>query len=302
MAVDNADIRLLRLFMTIVEAGGFAAAQGELNLSLSTISTHVSTLETRLGVVLCRRGRSGFEVTPEGQAVYEEGRRLFGAVERFDARIRGLKQRMTGTLALGLVDNTITDPKLPLDRVFARFAAAAPEVALSIVTRSPAELLRDVIAGQLHVAISGFPRLALGLAYLPLYIESQKFYCGRDHPLFGVDDAGIDIDEVRRYRVVARGYWGQRDLKIFALGSASATVSDMEAEARLILSGAYLGYLPEHYARRFEEAGLMRAIRPSLFGYQAPFQAAYDDTRSDNALVTLFLEILGEEVRRAAEA
>ncbi|MFK4985398.1 hypothetical protein ACI4B7_26595, partial [Klebsiella pneumoniae] len=92
--------------------------------------------------------------------VYEEGRRLFGAVERFDARIRGLKQRMTGTLALGLVDNTITDPQLPLEKVFARFAEAAPEVALSIVTRSPAELLRDVIAGQLHVAISGFPRLA----------------------------------------------------------------------------------------------------------------------------------------------
>ncbi|MGQ3028986.1 MAG: LysR family transcriptional regulator, partial [Ferrovibrionaceae bacterium] len=72
MALDTADIRLLRLFMTIVEAGGFAAAQGELNLSLSTISTHVSTLETRLGVVLCKRGRSGFEVTPEGQAVYDE--------------------------------------------------------------------------------------------------------------------------------------------------------------------------------------------------------------------------------------
>ncbi len=300
MALDNADIRLLRLFMTIVEAGGFAAAQGELNLSLSTISTHVSTLETRLGVVLCRRGRAGFEVTPEGQAVYDEGRRLFGAVERFDARIRGLKQQMTGTLALGLVDNTITDPRLPLDRVFARFAAAAPEVALSIVTRQPSELLRDVIAGQLQVAISGFPRLAPGLSYLPLHVEVQKFYCGRGHPLFAVDDADIDIDAVRRHRVVARGYWGQRDLKVFDLGTAAATVSDMEAEARLILSGAYLGYLPDHYARRFEAEGLMRPIRPSLFGYQAQFQAAHDATRSDRAIVALFLDILGDEVRQAA--
>ncbi len=50
MPLDGSDIRLLRLFMTIVEAGGFAAAQGELNLSLSTISAHVTALETRLGV------------------------------------------------------------------------------------------------------------------------------------------------------------------------------------------------------------------------------------------------------------
>lgn len=44
MAIDAYDIKLLRLFATIVEAGGFAAAQSELNLSLSTISGHVSAL------------------------------------------------------------------------------------------------------------------------------------------------------------------------------------------------------------------------------------------------------------------
>ena len=67
--LETVDLRLLRLFMTIVEAGGFSAAQSELNLSLSTISTHFADLETRLGLRLCRRGRSGFQLTPEGQAV-----------------------------------------------------------------------------------------------------------------------------------------------------------------------------------------------------------------------------------------
>jgi DNA-binding transcriptional LysR family regulator len=64
MTLDTLDLRLLRIFVTIVEAGGFAAAQGELNLALSTISSHVAALEARLGMTLCRRGRSGFHLTP----------------------------------------------------------------------------------------------------------------------------------------------------------------------------------------------------------------------------------------------
>ena len=86
MALDSLDVRLLRIYVTIVEAGGFAAAQGELNLSLSTISNHISALEGRLGLTLCQRGRSGFRLTEEGRAVYEEAKRLFGSIDQFDIR------------------------------------------------------------------------------------------------------------------------------------------------------------------------------------------------------------------------
>ena len=46
------DIRLLRVFAKVVEAGGFSAAQISLNVSQSTISTHMMALEQRLGVKL----------------------------------------------------------------------------------------------------------------------------------------------------------------------------------------------------------------------------------------------------------
>ena len=84
---DTYDMRLLRIFVTIVEAGGFAAAQTELNLSLSTISSHVAALESRLNLTLCRRGRAGFKLTEEGRAVYDEVKALFGRIEQFDSRM-----------------------------------------------------------------------------------------------------------------------------------------------------------------------------------------------------------------------
>ena len=69
--LGDADLRLLRVFKCVAECGGMVSAELELNIAVSTISRHIKDLETRLGLVLCRRGRSGFALTPEGTQVYE---------------------------------------------------------------------------------------------------------------------------------------------------------------------------------------------------------------------------------------
>ena len=71
--LDNIDLRLLRVFVTLVEAGGFADAQVALNLSASTLSTHLAALERKLGGRLCERGRGGFRLTPFGEADLQGG-------------------------------------------------------------------------------------------------------------------------------------------------------------------------------------------------------------------------------------
>ncbi|MDX1392567.1 MAG: LysR family transcriptional regulator, partial [Rheinheimera sp.] len=71
MQVQDVDLRLLRLFVTIVECGGLSAAESRLNIGRSTISAHLSDLEVRLGVTLCKRGRSGFELTDPGRITYQ---------------------------------------------------------------------------------------------------------------------------------------------------------------------------------------------------------------------------------------
>ncbi|KFC50427.1 LysR family transcriptional regulator, partial [Halomonas sp. SUBG004] len=59
--MSDYDIRLVRIFLkTVVECGGFTAAETTLGISRSAISQHMSDLESRLGFSLCQRGRGGF--------------------------------------------------------------------------------------------------------------------------------------------------------------------------------------------------------------------------------------------------
>ena len=291
-SIESIDIRLIRIFMTVVEAGGMTAAQGELNLALSTVSEKISSLEKRFGVGLCRRGRSGFALTEAGEQFYQECEKLVSALDQFGQRTMALGSRMPRNFTLGLVDNMISHPDNNVSSAIADFADCAPGVHLKLVTLNPSELLSEVLARRVDMVVGSFPKMALGLDYIDLFDEQHNFYCAEGHPLFDVPDAAIDIETIRDHRIIARGYWGSRDTRIFAISAPHATVVDMEAEAHLILSARYLGYLPDHMAQTLSHMVRLRAIRPDLFSYNARFQIALRPNWERHPATKLMVESL----------
>jgi DNA-binding transcriptional LysR family regulator len=103
---------------------------------------------------------------------------------------------------------------------------------------------------------------------------------------------------ISQQRIVSRGYWGVRDVKRIRRDGPVATVNNMEAAARLILSGVYLGYLPAHYARRWEEAGDLKPLLPSELTYAAPFDLAYDQAKLALPPVRLFAALAKKVLAR----
>ena len=65
------EFRQLEAFIATVEHRSFSAAAEALFLSQPTISSHIQALESELQTKLIRRTTKKFEVTPEGQQLYE---------------------------------------------------------------------------------------------------------------------------------------------------------------------------------------------------------------------------------------
>jgi DNA-binding transcriptional LysR family regulator len=55
--------------------------------------------------------------------------------------------------------------------------------------------------------------------------------------------------------------------------SRQAIAFDQESVATLILSGDFVGFLPDHYAQGFVQAQQMRAVSPEQFFYVCDFAA-----------------------------
>jgi DNA-binding transcriptional LysR family regulator len=295
--IADADLRLLRIFTAIADCNGLAAAQVELNLSASSISGYVADLEQRLGVRLCSRGRAGFALTDKGALVYREAQRLFAAVEDFAASAGAMRGGLTGTLRIGIVDCTVTDPNAPLGRALRRFNERDHEVRVELTIQAPQDLQRAVLDGRLNLAIGSFPARIAALAAQSLYSERNAFYCAADHPLFGKET--VTLEDIHAHRIVARGYWRRADLSRVGIEREAATVDNMEAQAILILTGGYLGYLPEHYAAAWEACRQLRSLLPEQLAYEAPFALITRRGHAPVAIVRQFIEDLRLGASRA---
>lgn len=284
------EARLLRIFTCVVRHQGFASAQQELNLSTSAISTYMSQLESLIGVVLCHRGRGGFSLTPKGEEFHQEALRLLGEVEGFERYAASLKGDLRGSFRLGVLDATVTDASLPLAAAIGAFAREHPAVHLHLNVQNPYELQLSVLGNRLDMAIGAFQLRMNGLVYHPLYREQHWLYCSDSHPLF--DDKRIQPEILNRQRMVGRAYWSQTELARHGFKRSEATVDSMEGQLILILSGAYIGFLPEHFAQSWVERGRLRALAPTSFGYQAPFSMIVRRGRAREPLVQKFRETL----------
>ena len=272
--LTDMDLRLLRVFKSVVECGGMAAAELELNIGISTVSRHVKDLETRLGLTLCRRGRGGFALTPEGQQIYTETLRLLAGAEAFRASVDALHQRMGGELHLAVFDKTASNPQARIHVAIARFAQQAPDVRLNLHVATIHAIERGVLDGQFQIGIIPAHRNADSLAYDALFGETMLLYCGAQHPLFGQAMQAMDWDGLRRYPFAGLGQHSPNmEISQRERLPRKATGFDQESIATLILSGHYLGFLPDHYAEGFVQKGQMRAVQPDLFRYECQFLA-----------------------------
>ena len=270
--LSDMDLRLLQVFKSVVECGGMSAAELELNIGTSTVSRHVKDLETRLGMTLCRRGRAGFALTPEGQRVYDETLRLLASVRSFRDSVDDIHSRMGGQLAVAVFDKTASNPAARIGEAIAAFTAQAPDVQLQLHVGSINAIERGVIDGSYQVGIIPAHRSSQSLAYADLFGETMLLYCGAGHPLFGASSPPADWHAVRGYQFAGLGYHSPNmELSHQARLQRAATGFDQESIATLILSGRFLGFLPDHYAEAFERQGRMQAVNPSLFHYHCQF-------------------------------
>ena len=259
-ALNNLDLRLLKAFVAIIECAGFQRAQSRLGVSASTVSTYMSTLESRLGVRLCQRGRVGFRLTEKGEAVAAATKRLLAAVDTFELEVGEARGPLIGRLRLGLIDNIVTNRQAPLQEVIGRFIARAPQVEMHVEIAEPHLLERGLLDGRLHVAIGPFGKGVAGLREQPLFSERHRLYCGQAHALFERCPNRVRREDLVDQRFVARTYSRGADARRVGISRASAFVANVEAQIILILSGAYIGYLPEHYAAPFVDDGSLRRI------------------------------------------
>ncbi|MBN3811607.1 LysR family transcriptional regulator [Paraburkholderia sp. Ac-20347] len=291
------DLRLIRVFLAVVDARGLTAAQAALNVGQSTISTQLASLETRLGFRLCERGRGGFKLTAKGERFAMSARRLLMATNTFCAEAANMDRQLVGELNLGLIGHTPFSQNARISDAIARFRQRDQAVRFNIQIRSPGELEEQVLNGKVDIAIGYFWHRVPSLDYTSLFIERQYAYCGARHALFGraahADHPGdVGAAEAAACEWAWRSYPLPEAQHSTHERNVTAIADNMEAVALLILSGHHLGYLPVHFAKPYVDGGLLRAVNPSALRYDVTFHMVTRRMTNTGDIQRAFIEDL----------
>ncbi len=291
--ISDVDIRLLRIFKGVADCGGFSAAEVELNIARSTISTHMADLESRLNLKLCHRGRSGFSLTEEGQFVYECTEQVLSSLEQFRSQVNTLHHHLTGELNIACSDAILADPQFDLAQALTAFEQLAPDVHINLSTNTLPEIERALIDGRTDIAFAPLHRELSSITYQALYKERHELYCHKLHPLFNTNP--VTEAQIRECQFIHPGMQtsGAASKAMLDL-NRSATAYIYEARMSLINTGHYIGFFSRHYAQPGIESGELRTLMPESRFYDVEMAMMVKNGLQKNKVLDVFLDCWGE--------
>ena len=186
----HVDLRQLRHAQALAAHGSFSRAAESLKIAQPTLSRSIKELESRVGLALFNRSRSGHEPTDFGRVFLEHAAELIGGLEDLNREVALAKGLESGEVSVGL-GPYVVEALAPSSG--ARFAAAHPSVRLRILTDDPvllARLLRlrkiDLCVADAGLLVDDEFEIVARLAPLPGNIVVRA-----EHPLLGKRNIGV---------------------------------------------------------------------------------------------------------------
>ncbi|WP_164484638.1 LysR family transcriptional regulator [Pseudomonas orientalis] len=289
-----------RLFKAVVECGGLSAAEEATGMGISAISRQLSDLESRFGSQLCHRGRSGFQLTEEGQVAYSAVLRLLDSIDEFRDTLASSKAEVKGELSLWLIDHCTFTPSNPIANALKHFRRDYPLVNLSVGVAPPDAVERAVAEKKAGVGLTICKSDLPDLNYQVIGSEASALYCGRDHEAFGKseEEARRIVEQTAHY--VRRGYLVQDTAPATFLQNASTLAHHVEGTIQLLLSGGYVGIVPDHIAHPWVERGALFRLPLPEFIAQRPVFVVSRHSQGANRTASLMLEAIIKSFQEAA--
>jgi DNA-binding transcriptional LysR family regulator len=299
----NLTLEALRILDTIDRKGSFGAAAVALDRVPSALTYSVRKLEDDLDVLLFDRRGHRAKLTPAGEELLEEGRRLLRAADELEQRV---KRTATGCeVELRIV----LDALIPFERMLPLIEEFDRE---DFGTRL--RFSTEVLSGTWERLLVGEADLAIGLSFegpevvrssghfrvKPLGEMEWVFAVAPTHPLATMPEP-LEASTVQQYRAVVTGDSG-RNLPTLSSGllSGQPTLTVPTVRDKLIaqVAGLGCGHLPRKWAQPFLDSGVLIEKQTTETKPEGPPQYAWRADARGKSLKWFLNKLANPDVQR----
>jgi len=183
MQIEN-----LKIFADLVETKSFSKSAKLNNITQSAVSQQARAMERHFKVLLIDRSQKQFQLTREGQRVYESAKEILHTFDTLVSDLEELKKVISGTIRISTIYSVGLHELPPYIK---KFLQDYPSVNVRVEYRRSNLVYEDILHNAMDFGIVAFPQKQRQIEMLPFRNDHLVLITHPSHPLA---KAGADLE------------------------------------------------------------------------------------------------------------
>jgi DNA-binding transcriptional LysR family regulator len=175
MQIEN-----FKIFADLVETKSFSRAAKLNSITQSAVSQQARAMERHFKALLVDRSQKQFQLTREGQRVYESAKNVLHAYETLLSELQEMKKVVSGTIRISTIYSIGLHELPPFIK---RFLHDFPSVNVRIEYRRSNLVYEDILHNCVDFGLVAFPSKVRQVDVIPFRNDHLVVICHPQHPL-----------------------------------------------------------------------------------------------------------------------
>ncbi len=183
MQIEN-----FKIFADLVETKSFSKAAKLNSITQSAVSQQARSMERNFKALMIDRSQKQFNLTREGQRIYEAAKEILHVYEKLESELQEMKKVISGTIRISTI-YSIGLHELP--PYIKKFLHDFPSVNVRVEYRRSNLVYEDILHNSVDFGLVAFPQRIRQIENIPFRNDTLVLIAHPQHPLAQVGDVDI---------------------------------------------------------------------------------------------------------------
>jgi DNA-binding transcriptional LysR family regulator len=183
MQIEN-----FKIFADLVETKSFSKAAKLNGITQSAVSQQARSMERNFKTLMIDRSQKQFNLTREGQRIYEAAKEILHVYEKLESELQEMKKVISGTIRISTI-YSIGLHELP--PYIKKFLHDYPSVNVRVEYRRSNLVYEDILHNSVDFGLVAFPQRIRQIENIPFRNDTLVLITHPQHPLAKVGDVDI---------------------------------------------------------------------------------------------------------------
>ncbi len=193
MQVDN-----FKIFVDLVETKSFSKAARLNGITQSAVSQQARAMEKHFDNLLIDRSQKQFQLTREGNRVYQTAKEILHVYEKLMSELMEMKKVISGTIRISTIYSIGLHELPPFIK---SFLTDYPSVNVRVEYRRSNLVYEDILHNSVDFGLVAFPVKTRQIEMIPFREDRLVAICHPEHPL--ASQTSVNVETLGNYKFIS---------------------------------------------------------------------------------------------------